>query len=186
MLAGHRWRIAISTNYWPAIWPSPEPVTLSIFTGQSTFLTLPIRTPQPEDFTLADFGEAEWSSPLAIEELRAPSRSRSDRYDRVSRKSEFVFSMDSGRIRFLDNGLEYEESHTDHHQIVSGAPLSASAECKWKIEIARGEWQTCIHASSKLTADTDQFLVTSSVEAYEGQVRVFAKTQTRSVPRDLV
>src|SRR5262249_20652709 len=33
--AGNRIRVAISTTYWPLIWPSPEPVTLNVFTGAS-------------------------------------------------------------------------------------------------------------------------------------------------------
>ena len=42
--AGHRIRLAISTTYWPMVWPSPEPVTLSLFTGESS-LSLPVRRP---------------------------------------------------------------------------------------------------------------------------------------------
>ena len=54
--AGHRWRVAVSPTYWPWVWPSPEPVTLSLFTGGASRLTLPVRPPQPEDATLAPFG----------------------------------------------------------------------------------------------------------------------------------
>jgi putative CocE/NonD family hydrolase len=41
--AGHRWRVAISPTYWPHAWPSPEPVTLTIFAGPASWLTLPMR-----------------------------------------------------------------------------------------------------------------------------------------------
>jgi predicted acyl esterase len=41
--AGHRWRVAISTTYWPWAWPSPEPVTLSLVTGKASQLKLPVR-----------------------------------------------------------------------------------------------------------------------------------------------
>lgn len=40
--AGHRLRVAISTTYWPLVWPSPEPVCLSLKTAQS-YLSLPVR-----------------------------------------------------------------------------------------------------------------------------------------------
>ena len=33
-LAGHRLRLAVSTAYWPLIWPTPERVTLTVHTGR--------------------------------------------------------------------------------------------------------------------------------------------------------
>ena len=41
--AGHRIRVAVSSSYWPIAWPSPEPVTLTLYAGAST-LELPART----------------------------------------------------------------------------------------------------------------------------------------------
>src|SRR3546814_16502522 len=42
-LPGHRIRVAISTTYWPLIWPSPTPVKLTGYAGASS-PPLPIRT----------------------------------------------------------------------------------------------------------------------------------------------
>ena len=47
---GHRMRVAVSTTYWPLIWPSPEPVTLTLATGKSA-LALPVRPPSPRTRT---------------------------------------------------------------------------------------------------------------------------------------
>ena len=38
----------LSTAYWPVIWPAPEPVTVTVFTGASQLL-LPVRHPSPGD-----------------------------------------------------------------------------------------------------------------------------------------
>ena len=186
ILAGHRWRVGVSPTYWPHAWPSPEPVTLSLFTGETSCVDLPVRSARPEDETLPPFGDAEWSPPLPVEVVRSPSRSRSSQHDLQSGKSELVFRLDSGRERFMGSGLEYEEWHTDKHTIVRGAPLSATVECDWDIRIGRGAWQTRIAASSKLTADQGRFLVTCELEAYESGVRVFATTRAFGVPRDHV
>ena len=48
---GHRVRLALSNACWPLIWPSPEPVRLTVFTERSTF-SLPVRTPDPSDADL--------------------------------------------------------------------------------------------------------------------------------------
>ncbi len=39
---GHRWRVALSPTYWPHAWPSPQPVTLTLYDGS---LSLPVRPP---------------------------------------------------------------------------------------------------------------------------------------------
>lgn len=45
---GHRIRVAISTSYWPLVWPAPTAAKLSVYTGRSR-LSLPVRTPRDED-----------------------------------------------------------------------------------------------------------------------------------------
>ena len=37
---GHRLRIAISSSYWPLLWPAPEAATITLFGGT---LNLPVR-----------------------------------------------------------------------------------------------------------------------------------------------
>ncbi len=41
--AGSRLRLAISSAYWPQLWPSPEPVRLSLIADGSSVLELPVR-----------------------------------------------------------------------------------------------------------------------------------------------
>ena len=55
--AGHRIRVALSTAYWPIVWPSPEPVTLTVFAGRGSALLLPVRAPQAIDRRLRPFAE---------------------------------------------------------------------------------------------------------------------------------
>src|SRR5262249_49806021 len=47
--AGHRVRLALSTAYWPMIWPSSEKATLTILGGT---LDLPVRPPKATDALL--------------------------------------------------------------------------------------------------------------------------------------
>jgi putative CocE/NonD family hydrolase len=43
--AGHRFRVAVSTSYWPLAWPPPQPVRLTILTGASQVI-MPVRVAQ--------------------------------------------------------------------------------------------------------------------------------------------
>lgn len=106
--------------------------------------------------------------------------------DVATGRSELVAETAEG-LRLLERGdLRYEVWEQDHYAITEGAPLSALAECRRRIRIERGAWRTWVETHSTLSADAAQFHVTNSLEAYEGDVRVCAKTWSLSVPRDLV
>ncbi len=51
---GNRIRLAVSTSYWPIVWPSPAPATLRVATAASS-LELPKRPPRDEDARLPPF-----------------------------------------------------------------------------------------------------------------------------------
>ncbi len=196
ILPGHRWRLAVSPTYWPHAWPSPEAVTLTLFTGgtegtgelKGSWLTLPVRLPRPEDAHLPPFEEPEGSAPLEVEMLRPASRQRT--YEPITNHPLTNYQLtdrhDDGRCRFVANGLEYESRHTETWSIVEGAPLSAQAQCEWLIAFQRGDWATRIETNTVLTCDATTFRVTNTLDAYEGERRVFSKTWRFAVPRDLV
>jgi uncharacterized protein len=58
--AGHRIRLALSTTYWPMVWPAPHDATVTILAGA---LDLPSRPPRPEDATLPSLPIAETAPP---------------------------------------------------------------------------------------------------------------------------
>jgi predicted acyl esterase len=84
--SGHRWRVAISPTYWPWSWPSPKPITLTVRTGQSSSLTLPIRPSQESDAYLPPFLEPEGSPPLDTELLGPAARHQKMEYDAIENR----------------------------------------------------------------------------------------------------
>ena len=53
-------RLALSTSYWPMVWPMPQVVTLELDTAGSS-LSLPVRKPAAADDSLPAFAPAEAS-----------------------------------------------------------------------------------------------------------------------------
>jgi putative CocE/NonD family hydrolase len=191
LLPGHRLRVAISPACWPRLWPSPEPVTLTLFAGARSWLELPVRSPRAEDGELREYGPPERFAPVENEPLHAGNAMGTADVAGTT----VTRDLGSGRVevsstqgqgwRFAD-GLVYDHTWTQSSSIVEGQPLSAEQRAEHTIRIGRGDWQTRIETLSTLTSDAESFLVTSVVEGYEDGVRVFSKTATKTIRRDLV
>jgi uncharacterized protein len=180
--AGHRWRLALSPTYWPHLWPSPKPVTLTIYSNEHSFLSLPIRTATNE-VTLPDFGEPEIAKPLETTEFREGKRDLTLVIDPVTGQHTLADSQDAGRTKLHYNNLEQEALMINRH-IISDDPLSASVECEHKLEYSRETWKIRIHTFSIMTCDEENFYVTNKLEAFEGDKKIFDKLQEFQVARE--
>ena len=183
-LPGHRLRVAVSPTYWPWIWPSPEPVTLTVSGGS---LELPVRPPRPEDAQLRPFDRPEVAAVLATETMRGATSARETRRDVESGRIEQTWTEASGgRLRIIRDGIEWDTIGRDVYSIVEGDPLSASVRSAWTVEQGRGDWQLRVETVSTMTADATSFLVTNALDAYEGGTRVHARAVSVRIPRDHV
>jgi len=184
---GHRIRLALAQTYWPWAWPSPEPVTLTVCTGGESKLLLPSRRSHSGDAGLPSFEEPETAPPLAVEPLPRANETRRVAHEpatgRWEQAADFGFF---GSFRIVEDGLEYREHGRDVFSVIDGDPLSACARSAWSVEVGRENWQTRVETESTMSADAESFRITSSLDAYEGETRVFARTWHFSTPRDLV
>jgi hypothetical protein len=186
LLAGHRWRVSVSPTYWPQAWPSPEPVTLSVFTGEGSRLDLPVRSPRAEDAGILPFAPPESSAPLKFEQVKTGFRGRTVQRDIGRNTLELVDVADSGRKKLLANDLEIYSQSKETFTIVEADPLSATIRCEHTMGMQRGNWQIRLETVSTMSADSETFYVTNHIEAYQGNSRVFARASDFKVPRYLV
>lgn len=157
--AGHRIRVALSTTYWPMIWPSPEPATVTLFGGT---LDLPVRPPNAADARLAPLPPAETAAPESITTLRP------------------------GVVRIDRIGLELgSEGQHDFH-VDEDDPLSAVAEMRQTQTIARGDWRLRIETWTRMSCTADAFLLRASMRAWEGDAKVCERDWEHRIPRQLV
>ncbi|MCH6264944.1 CocE/NonD family hydrolase [Neobacillus citreus] len=183
---GHRWSVALSPTYWPHAWPSPEPVTLKVFTGEKTRVTLPVRPPQPLDQELPEFGLPETAAVAEREILRAENRTRKVHHDLINGVWVLDDFSDEGARRLPSNGLEYGSINRNVYTIKEGDPLSAEVSCEWTLTVGRGSWQTRLESVSTMKADASKFYLTNELTAFEGEEQVFSKKLNKEIPRDLV
>jgi uncharacterized protein len=186
--AGHRLGVAISPTYWPWAWPSPEPVTLSVFSGESTFIDVPMHNGGLESEPPQHFGHPERAANLGVRRLPPYSNgSREVRYEIATGMQSIIHELGYLQpVRVLEPGTDYVEQGRDVYTILEDDPLSAQTRSERSVSISRGSWQTRVETTSTLTSTLKSFQVTNILEAFEGPRRVSARTWHSTVPRDCV
>ena len=181
--AGNRIRVAVSTSYWPLVWPSPEPVTLKIFTGESR-LELPVREPRSEDAKLRPFAASEGAEPLAKTYHRPSKGRRWIERDIGAGTSTYCIEEDMGRATIEHIGLETDFVQREAYRIRDDDPLSAEVEIAYSIAIGRGDWMTRGETRTVMRADKTHFIIEASLDAYEGDKRLVSRRWNERIPRD--
>ncbi|HEY6367300.1 MAG TPA: CocE/NonD family hydrolase [Candidatus Binatia bacterium] len=188
--AGHRLRLAISTSYWPIVWPAPQAVTVSLYTGES-FVDLPVRSPDPTDAALRPFESPERAAAETTELRPAPLKRIIER-DRTT--NETLYAVASGRgdldsaklTRIKAIGLEVGHTMLKHFRIGEEDPAMAQAEIVQKTWFRRGAWNARVETHSRFSSSPEDFQLEAELSAYEGDALFFTRTWTRRIKRDLV
>lgn len=182
---GHQLEVAVSPTYWPQAWPSPKSVTLTIYSGKDTNLTLPVRMPQPED-TLIKFDKPEMNRVMDKIIIRKENRTRTVSHDLVRGIWTLDDFSDEGERKLLTNGIQYGSTNKNTFMIREKEPLSACVECEWELNVGRDDWQTKLKSDSKMTSDERSFYLTNTITAFENAREIFNKTWRTKIQRDYV
>ena len=180
--AGHRIRLAISTGYWPMLWPSPEHATLTVVGGEST-LTLPERRRDAAEIS-PTFEPAVTSPPLELEILRPSANKRTVTTDVESGRTEIRIEDDFGKSKNLEHSLITGGTGRELHTISPNDPLSARSETHWTQELEREGWRVRTETFSAMWSDATHFHLTGRLEAYEDGALVFERDYAESIGRD--
>jgi len=179
--AGHRLRLALSTSYFPFVWPSPEAARLTVYSGH---LDLPVHQdphpPEPE----VTFGPPEALPPWPGEGLRASRYNRQIHQDLATGHVSLTITTDSGRSRDLRHGLVTDTLAKEVWSVHPDDPLSARADISWTQLYQRDEVEIQIDTGAAMTSDQNSFFLTGYIRAYEGSRQVFEKQFDQAVPRD--
>lgn len=184
--AGRRWRVSVTPTYVRHAWPSPEPVTLTLYCGSGSRLRLPVRQPSPDDGRLTDFPPAEVAPPVALEQLRTTTSRKTIEHDLITGFTELRIDYDEGRLRYTGSGMEVDDRLCETYRVKDGEPLSLQVHITRTLELQRGDWQIRIETDNKMTADATHFHVSNHLDAFEGATRVFTRSSTRAIPRHYV
>ncbi len=183
--AGHRLRLALSTSYWPIVWPTPEPAAVTLHLRDCA-LVLPVRE-APDDIAPANPGPVQSFPTLDVQQLRKP-QGRSDR--RTLEDGTVVLDTfdDYGKTRDPDHGLICGSHVAMHYGIHPDDPASATFQTRWNFTFERGDWQVAIDTECAMRCDAQNFYLTRKLRATEGadETEVLTREWSETIPRGLL
>jgi len=180
---GNRLRVAIATQYWPVIWPSPSVTTLTVICGES-FVVLPVRPPKPGEQGYQPFGEPEIAPSVANEALRDAHHSRTVSEDVGSGERTITLFTDYGRTRLPEDRIITNMVGTDVFKITDRNPLSATAQTEWVSGVQSGDANVEATARTRLTSDAESFFLEWRVVTREHSKIVHEIGDTKKIRRD--
>ncbi len=186
---GSKIRLALSSAYWPLIWPSPEAATLTLRTGSSA-LTLPVRPASPEDAKV--HFEPALSAPRAPTTLlREGHAERTVEFDLFNGSATYrtvgeggVFG--EGVLRFDETGTSLRHDLNRELTISADDPLCARYVITQAYEMGREGWMTRSETRLEMTSTLTDFYVRARTEVFENGVSHLVREWDDKVARDLV
>jgi hypothetical protein len=186
--AGNRIRIAISTSCWPLVWPSPEPVTLTLHTGRS-WLELPVRPPRAEDADLPTFGTAVVPDITAKKEVLEPppaelvpkmlSRDVGTGLQRITSAG------DSGQVRIVATGTVMNTRWQEVLEIDADDPTTARFETTRSQTLRRPDWNVRMEATLKMQLTRAEFVMDGAIRTFDNDQPFVTREWQRRIPRRL-
>lgn len=176
---GHRLRLAVSTSYWPLIWPSPEAAEVNIRSGS---ITLPVRPLSRNDDEWV-FEEAETATPWQVEVLRPNSYTRTITTDPETGIWTIAIDQDAGEVRDIKLNLLSGHTTKEEFFIHPDNPNSARATAEWEQMGGRkgAMWRT--HVVTEMSSDSKMFHSRATLKAYLNDELFFEREFKDSVPR---
>ncbi|PIB25923.1 peptidase S15 [Amylibacter kogurei] len=179
--AGHRLRVAISTNYFPMIWPAAVDAEITIHSGE---ISLPIRkTATDSEWT---FEPPEAAAPWRAENLRPTQYSRQLETEQSTGETSTKIFCDFGENRDLEHGLISGGWMREDWRVHPDDPLSARVSIEWEQTGGREDamWRTYVDA--KMHCDATHFYFTAKLCAWENDTLFFEREFDDKVKRELV
>jgi hypothetical protein len=184
-LPGHRARLAVSTAYWPTIWPSRQTTRVTLST-KGSLLRLPLLSPTMIVASPVVFQPPEAAPAGSAFNLVAGTYRRSVERDLITGGEVLTVAGGSGLRRFEPHGLEIASSFQEIYSILPDDPLSAALEIVWHSQVGRGDWLARTQITTTMTATEDDFLISADLMAFEGEEEVLTRSWSAKITRDTV
>ena len=182
ILPGHQLRVAISSSYFPMLWPAPKPVNLSIWTENSR-IELPVRSPRQSD-ELVVFEVPEEGQPVKRTTIEPAQNLQTVSFDAETGCWQLTVIASSGRYVIDDIELETGTWRQETWKVHPDHPETASAEILFSSYSKRANWNIAHTVKCHMSVDPDTYHIDALLDAQENNQSVFHRRYEKSVVRD--
>lgn len=182
---GNKIRLALSSSYWPLAWPSPEPAKLTLYTGGCR-LILPERAPQSSDAQLRNLGTGV-SDPPPLSTLVTPAeRHWTVSHNLATNHVALNVINNDAQVWLHDLNLTMGRDVTEHFSYCNDRYGTVRAEAIQERHFKRDDWRIHTITKTVITSMRTHFIIRATLDAYEGDLRIFSKSWDETIPRQLV
>ncbi|WKN29635.1 CocE/NonD family hydrolase [Porifericola rhodea] len=181
---GHRFRISLSTSYWPLAWTPPEIASLKLFPQESS-----IDLPELTEAGITDlkFPEPQGAEPSStVSALTKPDEKWQVIRNLVNDESTLWVFKDTGKQRIEEIDLLMSDFSEEKYSIVNDDLSTVRGETHSKTALERGDWQISTDSCTILTSDKDYFYIHATLDAYEGGARIFSRNWHEKIAREFL
>ena len=180
---GNKLRLALSTTYWPIIWPVPEVVNVKL-NLKNCCLILPQRRKGLNQDIDKDQSLDNITPPMKHKwkYLSSPSGKRSEK---INNNNQIVIETydDFGHLKSNDHGLEQHMQVWHEYSIKEDDPLSARLTARWETLTKRDQHEMIVKTKHDISSDKNYFQCKISLSAYLNNKIFFEKNWKEKIPR---
>jgi putative CocE/NonD family hydrolase len=176
---GYKLRLAISSSYWPIIWPAREHATITVY-ARGSRLRLPRYKGSHSQWR---FKEPTFGAGRSRTEIRPARSIRQVIHDIATGISTILIQQDGGRHTVGPDGLEIGSGGKLHFEIQRDDPTSAVCKTEWYWHLKRDTWDVSCTIRSEVHSDCDDFIIVNSLEGTEAGERCYSRSWNAKIPR---
>jgi len=176
---GHKIRISISSSYFPLAWPSPELTTIKIHSRGSNIQLPVLKSPGDAEVKFEPPESAAAATTRKI--IHEPEYQWNVVKDLINNESSLEVIKDEGSYYLEEIDLEITDYNEEKYSIHNDESDSVKGETLWEKTLKRGDWEIHTRTSTILSSDKEKFYIHATLDAWEGDKRVFSKNWDEEV-----
>ena len=184
--AGHRIRLALSSTYWPMIWPSPVIARITVL-HDSVRLCLPVREELQHDEAinfkeLSEPGQTPDLDPGYLQRC-SPELKRWTNTSDDGLVQSIQWHQPFRCIYYPHINLEFGFETRALHKVTLTDPSSATSRFEHTLQFSRDDWQIQVNCTAELTATTTHFKVDGKILITENNNILFTRQWNPEIKR---
>lgn len=180
--AGSALRLAISSNYWPIAWPSPELATVTVDPSRST-IELPVLKSE-KGLAKVKFAGPEKSPPAPLTISDPGAETRHLILDIESQRVNFTIKRNDGIYKINEIGTEISLTKLKDYSVSRDGREPPRSTVATTVHYRRGNWDARTETDVSLTSDNTHFHMESHVRTFINGRPFMNRDFKRSFKRD--